>query len=81
MTAPSRSAASARAGPRWRGALVEERREAGRFRLDLVEVVAARLEQRLDLVERGQRPAGLLGLVEVGGERLADVGQRPALVA
>jgi hypothetical protein len=43
-------------------------------------MVVAGLEHRLHLVERGQIARAVPGLVEIGRERLADIGQDPALV-
>ena len=44
-------------------------------------MIVAGLEQRFDFVERRQGAIALPGLVEIGGQGLADVGENPALVA
>ena len=43
--------------------------------LDLVEPAFAGVEQGLDFVNRGQVPFGMFGLVQIGRQRLAVVGQ------
>ena len=45
--------------------------------LDLVEAALAGIEQGLDLVDRGQVAFGMFGLVQIGRQRLAVVGQHP----